>query len=128
MLTATEAITVAYLRGQVVKQHAQPGGMASLGLGKQDVLRYLRKGINIACENSPKNVTLSGDPEILSHLVEQLKMEQPEIFVRPLNVKVAYHSCTLPIFLRMNDLLTRVSSYVKIRGRLPIYAEKVHHC
>ena len=92
-LTATEAITIAYYRGQVVKQHSRPGGMVSVGLGKYDVSSYLKKGLSIACENSSKNVTLSGDLEVLEHVIQQLKEKQPGVFVRPLNVKVAYHSC-----------------------------------
>ena len=94
-LTEAEAITVAYYRGQVMKQHSQPGAMVSIGLGKSEMFSYLRKGLSIACENSPNNITLSGDVEPMEDVVQQLKREYPAIFIRPLSVKVAYHSCKL---------------------------------
>ena len=112
-LTAAEAIVIAYLRGQAVKQHSQPGGMVSVGLGKDDISSYLTKGINIACENSPKNVTLSGDSETLEHVVERLKKDRPEIFVRPLSVKVAYHSCKSLVLSRIAISLILESSYAE---------------
>ena len=127
-LTAAEAITIAYSRGQVVKQHSQPGGMVSVGLGKCDVSSYLKKGVGIACENSPKNVTLSGDLETLERVIEQLQKEQPGVFVRLLSVKVAYHSSTslLPSFIA--KMLMLASSYAEIRRRLSFYDREVCHC
>ena len=107
-LTAAEAITIAYYRGQVVKQHSQSGGMVSVGLGKSEVFSYLKKGVNIACENSPNNVTLSGDLEPLERVIQQLKREQPEIFIRPLGVEVAYHSCKTFYLFCIADSLTSV--------------------
>ena len=127
-LTAAEAIIIAYSRGQAVKQHSQPGGMVSVGLGKDDVSSYLTKGITVACENSPKNVTLSGDPEPLKHVVEQLKKERPEIFVRPLNVKVAYHSCKSLVLSCIANSLMLESSHAETRGLLSLHDREIRHC
>ena len=95
-LTAAEAITIAYYRGQVMKQNSQPGAMVSVGLSKLEIDPYLMKGLSIACENSPNNVTLSGDPQPMDDVIQRLRQERPEVFVRPLSVKVAYHSCESP--------------------------------
>jgi acyl transferase domain-containing protein len=91
-ITAAEAITVAYYRGQVAKAQTRPGGMAAVGLGRDEMEKYLVKGVVIACENSPSSVTLSGDVEELDGLLQMLKEQQPEIFARRLQVEMAYHS------------------------------------
>ena len=66
--------------------------MAAIGLGRADILPHLRKGVDIACENSPDNITLSGDKEQLDTIIQSLKINFPDIFVRLLRVDVAYHS------------------------------------
>ena len=57
------------------------------------VTPYLRRGVVIACENSPSSVTLSGDKKALNSVVVKISSEKPEVFVRHLKVDMAYHSC-----------------------------------
>ena len=85
----------------------------SVGLGKHDISSYLKKGVSIACENSPRNVTLSGELEALEQIIEQLKKEQPGLFVRRLSVKVAYHSGKSLLSSCIADSLTLASPYAK---------------
>ena len=66
--------------------------MAAIGMGRNDVNRYLTKGVSVACENSAESVTLSGDKEPLDRVVARILVEQPETFVRHLKVEMAYHS------------------------------------
>ncbi|PYI12621.1 hypothetical protein BO78DRAFT_457054 [Aspergillus sclerotiicarbonarius CBS 121057] len=91
-ITAEEAITIAYYRGHVTKGYPRPGGMAAIGLGREQVTPYLRDGVVIACENSPHSVTLSGDVDALNKTCEIIQVEQPECLVRRLKVEMAYHS------------------------------------
>ncbi|KAM0454086.1 hypothetical protein ACHAO4_004834 [Trichoderma viride] len=91
-LTLEEAIIIAYYRGQVTQNYGRVGGMAAVGLGREDVVTYLREGVVIACENSPKSVTLSGDVERLDEVIAHIKEDLPEIFARKLRVERAYHS------------------------------------
>lgn len=91
-ITAEAAIIIAYYRGLVTKGKTQRGAMAAVGLGRDDVTDFLVDGVIIACENSPKSVTLSGDNDKLSLLLERLKCEKPEVFCRQLKVEMAYHS------------------------------------
>ncbi|KAI1144939.1 hypothetical protein F4825DRAFT_467740 [Nemania diffusa] len=49
-----------------------------------------RELLDIACVNSPKNLTISGDAAHLDHLQDLLN--QDRVFVRKLKVTVAYHS------------------------------------
>lgn len=72
--------------------------MLAVGLPESDIGPYLRKvfqrfdhsGIVVACVNSPKNVTISGDDVQIDVLKELL--DQDSVFARKLQVEVAYHS------------------------------------
>ncbi|PTB36575.1 hypothetical protein M441DRAFT_62043 [Trichoderma asperellum CBS 433.97] len=91
-LTLEEAIIVAYYRGQVTQNHGRIGAMAAVGLGREDAAAYLQEGVVIACENSPKSITLSGDVERLDEVIANIKKDLPDIFARKLRVERAYHS------------------------------------
>jgi hypothetical protein len=39
--------------------------MVAVGLGEEDVTRFLVDSVVVACENSPSSVTLSSDVELL---------------------------------------------------------------
>lgn len=94
-VTAREAITIAYYRGQVLRalSNTRPGGMAAVGLGREDVTTYLIPGVTIGCDNSPDSVTLTGDQEPLNMVMKNIRNERPQVLVRGLRVQVAYHSC-----------------------------------
>ncbi|KAE8154183.1 polyketide synthase [Aspergillus avenaceus] len=89
-ISAASAITIAYYRGDAMKSARSDGAMAAVSLGSGDIEPYLRDGVVVACENSPKSVTLSGDREALDILMKTL--EDEEVFCRRLAVNVAYHS------------------------------------
>jgi acyl transferase domain-containing protein len=93
-LTAAEAITVAYHRGQVVSQveNSSKGGMMAVHLGREQISPLLTDGVTIACENSPKNVTLSGDLSKLNACASNIQSHHPDILVKHLLVNCAYHS------------------------------------
>ena len=92
-LTAKEAIIGAYQRGQVAKLQKRKGAMAAVGLGWDEVERFLsHPKCIVACQNSPKSVTLSGDAEEVQSIVARIKEEFPEITARLLKVEKAYHS------------------------------------
>ena len=91
-LSMREAITIAFCRGYVCSKPMKRGGMAAVGLGRSDVLPYLVSGVQIACENSGKSVTLSGDVQPLEDVMAAIKEANPDTLVRKLQVEVAYHS------------------------------------
>ena len=92
-LTAKEAIIGAYQRGQAAKLQNKKGAMAAVGLGWNEVEPFLnRPRVVIACENSPKSVTLSGDAEEVQATVDRIKEAHPDITARMLKVEKAYHS------------------------------------
>lgn len=95
-LTKTEAIKVAFYRGQSAKncKHEQdPVGMLAVGLGPEKVLPYMQElddSVQIACFNSPNSVTLSGTTAMLETLKSRLVEDNQ--FARMLQVDLAYHS------------------------------------
>lgn len=94
--------------------------MMAAGLSASETEPYLSKldkklstpgerRVGIACINSPKNVTLSGDVEQLQ-LLEQL-LQGAGIFARRLNVDMAYHSgFMMPIAQEYQDCLHHLQS------------------
>ncbi|KAF2259662.1 putative polyketide synthase [Lojkania enalia] len=91
-LSAKEAVTTAFYRGQVCKNPKKSGGMAAVGLGRDGVYPYLAAGVCIACENSGSSVTISGEIEALEEVMTKIKEERPDVLCRKLQVKAAYHS------------------------------------
>jgi acyl transferase domain-containing protein/SAM-dependent methyltransferase len=97
-LTRESAWKVAYYRGFISNQQlSAKGSMMAVGLSEQELHPYLDK-INsehqgeliVACFNSPRNLTVSGD----QHKVDALKelLDDAAVFARRLQVKNAYHS------------------------------------
>jgi acyl transferase domain-containing protein len=90
-ITAEAAIVIAYYRGQLAKS-SKEGAMAALGLGRDEVNPYLEDGVRIACENSPRSITISGDPQKVDQVLDRISRDKEDVFCRRLRVKVAYHS------------------------------------
>lgn len=91
-LTAREAIVVAFHRGIVSSRQAKAGAMAAVGMGFEDVSKFLRPGVVVACINSPKSVTISGDAQHVREVVSDIKNTEEDAFARLLKVDKAYHS------------------------------------
>lgn len=97
-LNRESAWRVAYYRGLVcAKQTKSEGAMAAVALSQPDVearLEVLNGHGNgkavVACINSPRNCTVSGDTRIVSELCDHLQAEG--VFARKLRVNKAYHS------------------------------------
>jgi acyl transferase domain-containing protein len=71
--------------------------MMSVGLSPEDAEPFLARvdkpselGLTIACYNSPKNVTISGDEAMIDEL--KVLLDEAGHFARKLQVNVAYHS------------------------------------
>ncbi|KAJ3942786.1 uncharacterized protein N0V96_007008 [Colletotrichum fioriniae] len=93
-ITAEEAILIAYHRGQITRliKAAHNGSMAAIGLGRKQVEQFLRPGVIIGCDNSPSNVTLSGESDILREIILDLSSKHPGVLARKLHVECGYHS------------------------------------
>lgn len=93
-LKASEAIVLAYFRGQVVITNQRKGLMMAVGIGEAETRPYLEgieSDVKIAAVNSPNSVTLSGEPEAITKLSKT--MSDDGIFARVLKTgDNAYHS------------------------------------
>lgn len=96
-LTQESALAVAYHRGRVALKlkDLKDGAMLVVGLCeeevKSDISTLDQSCVNVACVNSPSNITVSGDRAAISELSANLKARN--VFFRELAVEVAYHSC-----------------------------------
>ncbi|KAK1144041.1 Type I Iterative Polyketide synthase (PKS) [Aspergillus melleus] len=101
-LSTTESMRIAYFRGVCatkLSQTQQPAGaMIAASLSESDARGYIdevskvhdRCGLQVACINSQKSVTISGDEDQTDTLKNLL--DSYNIFARKLKVPVAYHS------------------------------------
>jgi NADPH:quinone reductase-like Zn-dependent oxidoreductase/malonyl CoA-acyl carrier protein transacylase len=98
-ITLEEAMAAAYHRGHVaskikVEHPKLRGGMLAVGAGPTEVRAIIKSaslsGVDVACENSPNSVTVSGDESTLDELA--VLLEAQGLFNRKLRVDVAYHS------------------------------------
>lgn len=99
VLSLRNAMGVVYARGTLASDVAKysklgPGGMMAVGLGVDQVQKYLTRvtagHIVVACQNSPSSVTISGDIEGIDELLTLLQADA--VFARKLQVPAAYHS------------------------------------
>lgn len=91
-LTAEEAIINAFHRGAVTTLQKRPGTMAAVGMGWKETEKYLVANVAIACDNSPKSVTISGDVDKVEAVIANIRKSQPDVMARRLQVDKAYHS------------------------------------
>jgi acyl transferase domain-containing protein len=93
-ITAAEAIVAAYFRGQAVSKNTQKGAMLAVGLGPDQVTKYLEgreDEVKLAAINSPGSVTLSGEVSAIEELSTAMNAES--VFNRTLKTGGnAYHS------------------------------------
>ncbi|KAL5050179.1 hypothetical protein BDW71DRAFT_195088 [Aspergillus fruticulosus] len=96
-LSAADAISVAYHRGKVSRRAEETGkgGMMVVGLGRERISPFLADGAIIACENSPANVTVGGEPTVLDSVASAIQAAHPDVLVRRLRVNCAYHSAQM---------------------------------
>ncbi|KAL1970828.1 hypothetical protein VTN77DRAFT_2662 [Rasamsonia byssochlamydoides] len=96
-ISRQDAWKVAYYRGLVSEKVTANGAMLAVGLAEDDLRRYMRR-VNadhagemiVACFNSPKNHTVSGEEKKIDALKQIL--DEDRVFARKLNVTTAYHS------------------------------------
>ncbi|KAG5950724.1 Type I Iterative PKS [Claviceps sorghi] len=93
VLSAKEAIIIAWQRGLAAKQQSRPGAMAAIGLSREDAERFLSPPhVVVACENSPRSVTISGDADAVDATIRCISEQLPNTTARLLKVDKAYHS------------------------------------
>lgn len=92
VLTAEEAIMNAMHRGAMTSTQNRSGAMAAIGMSWDETEKYLTPNVTIACDNSPKSVTISGDVDEVDAVIMGIHKSQPNVLARKLQVDKAYHS------------------------------------
>jgi acyl transferase domain-containing protein len=93
VLTLDDAIRLIFHRSRLQQQTAGQGAMLAVGLPADEAEQLLaghEDRISVAAINSPGDITLSGDADVLQDLA--LSLQQKQIFCRFLHVEVPYHS------------------------------------
>ncbi|KAL2164963.1 hypothetical protein VTH06DRAFT_259 [Thermothelomyces fergusii] len=135
-LSLKSAMIVAYYRGLLssnIKDLGYKGGMLAAGLSEADAIKEIEAmgssfgKIVVACVNSPRSVTLSGDRSAVSRM--QTILTSKNLFARKLQVDTAYHSHHMLALseeyrLRMSALAVvpwhkrnRVTMFSSLKGR-----------
>lgn len=115
------ACLVIVARSQAQALTRGTGRMAAIGLGIAAIRAHLENtglagAIEIAAENSPKNVTVSGKSEALAALSTGLK----GVFYRELNLDYAFHSASMdPI---QGQLASSLAALRTAPEQLPFYS------
>ncbi|KAJ5629451.1 Acyl transferase/acyl hydrolase/lysophospholipase [Penicillium herquei] len=91
-ITARSAILTAYFRGLSVTEINRQGAMAVVALSLEEATLLLKNGVKVACQNSTRNVTISGDSAEVDSVLAQIKIEKPDVPCKRLRVNIAYHS------------------------------------
>ncbi|KAL2139934.1 hypothetical protein VTI28DRAFT_4479 [Corynascus sepedonium] len=110
------AMAISYFRGQAVVRLYEI----------MPTLKLLRAGTAvIACENSPRSVTISGDELAINELVAH--MERMKLFHRKLHVDVAYHSPHMK--LAAEDYMEFIKDVTKpVSGGSVRFYSSLHGC
>jgi acyl transferase domain-containing protein/ubiquinone/menaquinone biosynthesis C-methylase UbiE len=99
LIDLREAMAIVFTRGAFLQSMQENvhyhGAMIAVGMGRDAAESFMEQmGTTgktvVACVNSPSSVTISGDQSAIAILERQL--QQDKVFVRALNVPVAYHS------------------------------------
>ena len=116
-----DAVRVVYHRGRWLHKMAGKGKMAVVGIPEGQAASMLKgweNKISLAAVNSPKSVTVSGDPEALEKMMEPLG--EKEIFCRYLQVNYAFHSHQMDSVQK--DLLKSLNGLQSQNGSIPFYS------
>lgn len=91
-LNAGEAIVIALYRGVVAHAQKKAGPMAALSLSVAEAEKFLVPNTGIACDNSPRSVTISGDADKIDDVLAAIRTAIPDALTTKLKVDKAYHS------------------------------------
>lgn len=90
--TLEQTVLCAYWRGRCIKDaQLKEGAMAAVGLSWKEAGERCPAGVFPACQNAADSVTVSGPPEAVQRMVEEL--QQQNVFARKVNSSgVAFHT------------------------------------
>jgi acyl transferase domain-containing protein/acyl carrier protein len=121
ILSVDDAVRVICRRSRLLRRARGRGAMAVVELSLDEAARALEgneEQLSIAVSNSSRSTVLSGDPEALEDLIEQL--EAREVYCRRVKVDVASHSPQMDAL--RDDLLEALEGLSPREGVLPLFS------
>ncbi|MFF5448537.1 type I polyketide synthase [Streptomyces sp. NPDC012888] len=118
-LTLDDAARIICRRSSLLRRISGRGAMLVAGLTFEQAAGFVREHsdrVSVAVSNSPTSTVLSGDPEVLDGLAEELRARN--VFCRHVKVDVASHSPQVDV-LRA-DLLAELEGIEPRAARVPI--------
>lgn len=134
-LIQTDALKIAYHRGRLAAKLRTPEdtlSMMAAGVSSESVGTYLEhlearfgtQQVDLACINSPSNVTLSGNDVQLAFLEEAIQKDG--FFARRLHIDIAYHSRFMdPIAMEYHNCLSEFSIPPELSEDAPVMVSSV---
>jgi acyl transferase domain-containing protein/acyl carrier protein len=120
-LDLDQAMRVICRRSSLMRRTSGQGAMALVDLSKVDAAARLRgrdAQVSVAVSNSPRSSVISGDPEAVQQVLDELEREG--IFCRMVKVDVASHSPQMePLAL---DLVSDLRDLEPRDARVPMYS------
>jgi acyl transferase domain-containing protein len=114
-----DAARVIYYRGQCMELASSRGRMLAVGLPREEAEKLIApygSRVALAAVNSPTSMTLSGEPEALEVIAEEI--ERREAFCRFLQVHYAFHSSQMdPV---RSELLKRLDGLSPRAAAMPL--------
>ncbi|KAK5991013.1 Reducing polyketide synthase FUB1 [Cladobotryum mycophilum] len=130
---------IAYYRGLAaasipIRAPKLRGGMMVVGMSLEKTEKYLlsvAKSARVACVNSPRSITVSGQEEAIQWIAKDLR--EKNIFNKVLDVKTAYHSSHMKLveydykdslgILHANPTSQGVKMFSSVTGELALGSE-----
>jgi acyl transferase domain-containing protein/aryl carrier-like protein len=120
-LSLEDAVRVIFHRGRCMECAPTRGRMLAVGLAREEAEKLARESegrIFLAAVNSPSSMTLSGEPDALEELAQQLQERQ--VFQRFLQVNYAFHSSQMdPV---REPLLEALQGIRPVPTRIPLWS------
>jgi len=121
VLTLSDALRIAWLRGRIMQGATGQGAMASVALPAEaatDLVRPYAGRLVVAAVNAPRSVVLSGEREALDDAL--LQLDQQGVTHRELPVNYAFHS---PQMEPMQErLVAELAGLRSAAPTLPVYS------
>ena len=119
-ITINEAAAIICSRSKLMKSTSGKGAMGYVALTSDEMKERLKgiDNINIAVQNSPKSVVISGDTSTLESLLE--KWDAEGIFCRKIKVDVASHSPQMDVV--KEELRSNVQNINPSASKIPFWS------
>ncbi|WP_144070181.1 type I polyketide synthase [Nonomuraea indica] len=117
-LTLPDAARIVALRSRLLMRLARRGGMLSIALAAEEVVKHLPGGLTVAAVNGPGSTVVSGDLDALTALQERYDADG----VRARRVAIDYASHSHQVEVIRAEMLDALAPTRPAPGRVPFHS------